>query len=446
MGLFGTSGIRGSAEDPDKLFTDQFCFDIGRTFAKFLEKHNQDGPIAVGMDPRSSSPRIKLAFASGAIFEGREIFDEGIAPVPAIHYITKKTNVIASSMVSGSHIVGGMNGIKFFAFGDEILKVHEAEIEKIYADEKEKVQYEELGHLEQENRANDLYKDLLVGQADGPYPSWKVVIDPGNGSQSVVMPEVFKRLNINAVVINTNMQEEFVARDTEAGTGFEDLQELVKKEKADFGIAWDADGDRCVFVDQNGDFIPGDYASALIAKDSDTRLIVATFNTSQVVELLGKPVVRTKVGSPYVVAAMKEHGATFGFEANGGGIFAGVMMSRDGGTTAITMLNILKSKNKSLSEVLDSLPRFFIYRAKVEYKPELKDAIIEKAKQEFRGKKIEELDGLKIWVTDVTWILFRSSANAPEFRVFAEAPTKEGAENLGRRGIEFVKTVIGQRS
>ncbi len=442
MGLFGTSGIRGDAE---KLFTNQFCFDIGRTFAQFLTKHNQEGPIAVGMDPRSSSPRIKEAFASGLIFEGREVYDEGISPVPAVHYITKATDIIASAMISGSHIVGTLNGIKFFAFGDEILKEEEEEIENIYAQEKGKILYQNFGeHLERENRANELYLELLYSKASLPYPQWRVVLDPGNGAQSVIIPTLFDRFGVETTVINASPQEEFTARDSEAGSGFEQLQEKVRETKSNFGIAWDADGDRCVFVDEEGTFVPGDYTGALIAKHGDTPIVVTPINTSQVIEHLGKPVVRTKVGSPYVVSEMKKQGATFGFEANGGGIFAEVMYSRDGGMTTVAILNLLAYHKKSLRQLLSELPQFSIYRTKVEYPWELKDIIIERAKSEFKGKKVEEVDGLKIWVDTNSWILFRSSANAPEFRVFAEAQTHEEAENLGRKGIEFVKQIIKQ--
>lgn len=442
MGLFGTSGIRGDAE---KLFTNQFSFDLGRTFSTFLKNHNQKGSVAVGMDPRPSSPRIKKAFISGLVANGREVFDEGITPVPAIHYITKKTNIIASAMISGSHIVAAMNGIKFFAFGDEILKEHETEIENIYGQGREKIPYGELADTQVESRANELYMNMLVSQANTPFPKWKIVIDPGNGCQAAVMPEIFERLGVEVVTINANVEEEFIARDTEAGTGFEELQKRVIWEKADLGIAWDADGDRCVFVDGKGEYVPGDYVSCLIAKFLNVPIIIATFNTSLVVESLGKPVVRTKVGSPYVVEAMKKNNAPFGFEANGGGIFADVMMSRDGGTTAITMLNLLKASGKSLRGALDELPKFYIYRTKVDYPLEIKDEIIKRAKEEFNGIKTEELDGLKIWPTANSWILFRSSSNAPEFRVFAEAPTKGDAESLGKSGIEFVKSVIRYR-
>ena len=139
--LFGTSGIRGSAE---KLFTNQFCFDIGRTFAIFLDRHNQGGGIAIGIDPRGSSPRIKDAIEAGLIYEKREIFDQGASPVPAICYILKISDYYAGSvMVSGSHIQPHLNGVKFFAFDEEILKKHEAEIETIYKSIKNKIRYRE---------------------------------------------------------------------------------------------------------------------------------------------------------------------------------------------------------------------------------------------------------------------------------------------------------------
>jgi len=110
----------------------------------------------------------------------------------------------------------------------------------------------------------------------------------------------------------------------------------------------------------------------------------------------------------------------------------------------IEVLNILAKKGSKLSELLSELPKFYIERDKIEYKWEFKDKIIEEAKSRFKGKKVEELDGLKIWVDENTWILFRSSANAPEFRVFAESKNKETAEKLLNDGLSLVKAVIGK--
>jgi len=153
-------------------------------------------------------------------------------------------------------------------------------------------------------------------------------------------------------------------------------------------------------------------------------------------------VVRTKVGSPYVVEAMKKHKASFGFEANGGGISAEIMMSRDGGSTAIKILNLLKNHKSKLSSLVGTLPRFYLHRVKVDCPRDLNMTIIKEAKKKFKGVKIEEIDGLKIWLDKTSWILFRPSSNAPEFRVFAESKSKVEAKKLAEKGMSFVKKIV----
>jgi len=443
-GLFGTSGIRGDAE---KLFTKQFCFDIGRAFALFLNEHDQSGGIAIGMDPRGSSPRIKRAVEAGLVFEGREVFDQGATSVPAINQILLvSSNYAGSIMISGSHIKPHLNGIKFFAFREEILKKHEKQINDTYERIKGKQKYKQEVEFEihDENRASQEYIEVLVKLAKPPFPSWKVVVDPGDGAQSDIMPEVLRRLGLRVIEMNATIQGEFYSRDTEVKGDFKELQKKVLDEKANFGIGYDSDGDRVVFIDEKGDYIPGDYTGALIAKGLPLKTVVTPINTSQVVDHIGKKVVRTKVGSPFVVQKMKELKVDFGFEANGGGIFS-EMMSRDGGRTTVAILNILSKRKVTLSKLMTDLPKFYLARTKVDYEWDLKEKILTEAKKEFKGVKIEEIDGLKIWIDDNTWILFRSSSNAPEFRVFAESKSEKTAEKLMNDGVSFVKNLIKKK-
>lgn len=438
--LFGTSGIRGSA---DSFLTNQFCFDIGRSFSTFLDNYHQVGPIVLGMDPRDSGPRILNSFASGLIYSGRKVISAGYCPIPALNYILIKDSVAGSVMVSGSHIEKKMNGLKFFALKEEILKKHEQELENIFERINKNDAYKDLAEgVAQGKKAQKYYQEMLLNLADKPFPKWKIIVDCGNGAQAKFIPEVLKRLGLEVSSINNSVKEGFIARDTEIEDVFLDLQNQVIKQKADFGVAFDADGDRVVFINELGEFVPGDYTGALIAKNGNTKVVITPINTSEVVEYLGKPVVRTKVGSPFVVAAMRENGATFGFEANGGGISAEIMLSRDGGSSMIKILNLLKNHGRSFSSLIATLPRFFIYRTKVVCPRELNTLVLESAKKNFEGIKVEELDGLKIWLNETTWILFRPSSNAPEFRVFAEAKSEDQATELGQKGIELVKTAM----
>lgn len=438
--LFGTSGIRGDAE---KLFTDQFCFDLGRTFSKFLDKHFQTGAIAVGMDPRGSSPRIKEKFEAGLLYENKEIYDQGATPVPSMCYLLQLSSFITGAvMITGSHIKSYLNGIKFFAFDGEILTKHEAEIEKIYYDLKEKVLFQKPKYSPKiETRATREYKNLIRSLVKGTYPKWKIVADPGDGAQSDVMPVVLKEFGLDVIEINSTLQGEFFARDTENEPDFEGLKEEVKKTGADFGIGWDSDGDRCIFIGKGGVFVPGDYTASIVARESSSDTIITPIATSQVIDHIGKKIVRTRVGSPYVIEAMKQFNSKFGFEANGGGVSAEIMYTRDGGTTTIKFLNILSQSGKTFEELVGELPKFYLSKTKVDYKWELKNAILEAAKAHFVGR-VEELDGLKIWLDDSTWMLFRSSMNAPEFRIFAESKDEARSKKLLAEGLELVNNVI----
>lgn len=400
------------------------------------------------MDPRGSSPRIKLEVIKGLTFEGFEVNDEGATSVPSMCYVLHTSpGVIGSIMVTGSHIKAHLNGVKFFSKKEEILKTHEAEIEQIYQKTKEKKKPTNTDPtFLVSNNAKEDYKDLLLQVAHKNYPKWKVVVDAGDGAQSDIAPLVFKELGLEVIEQNCTIQGEFFARDTENYEDFKNLGQRVVTEQADFGIGFDSDGDRVIFVNRHGEFIPGELTSSIIARETPGESVVTTITASQVVESIGKKVIRTKVGSPYVVKAMKDTGSKFGFEANGGGISGEIMYTRDGGTTALKVLNVLAKRNISLEEATDEFPKFYLNKTKVDYKWELKDKIIAIVKEEFKSEKIEDIDGLKIWTGGHTWILFRSSSNAPEFRIFAESDNKVESERLLASGVNLVRRVINEQS
>ena len=209
--LFGTTGIRGPA---DTLFTKQFCFDIGRTFIEFLKKHDNLGPIAVGMDPRESSPRIKHDLFAGLATSQVDLFDEGVTPIPSMNWLIKSTDVAAAIMITGSHIAPELNGMKFFAHGEEVSSADQEEIEKIYYELKGDVRGKETKvEVRTETRAKELYSEMLAGLVEGEFPRWRVVLDCANGSQSVVVPQLLKKQGIDVIEVNCDIEKDFIARD-----------------------------------------------------------------------------------------------------------------------------------------------------------------------------------------------------------------------------------------
>jgi phosphomannomutase / phosphoglucomutase len=439
--LFGTSGVRGNVK---KVFTDQFCFDLGRTFAQFLDNYQQVGSIAIGIDSRESSPRISKFLMKGLQQSNKHVSYHGAIPVPACHNTILSTPAVASIMITGSHIDLLSNGVKFFAFNEEISKKHEQEITDIYNNLEGKTSYPaeepELPPLDPSGFNN--YVKLLISLAKGTGKKYKIVVDPGNGVQTEVVGQVLEKLGHNLVMINGDLKKELLSRDTEADGSFKELQGKVVSENADFGIGFDTDGDRIIFVDHLGQFISGDYSGTLMAKHSLSDSIVVPINVGNVINSIGKKIIRTRVGSPFVVAAMKENNADFGFESNGGGIHKEVMLSRDGGTSMIKVLNLLSLTKKSLSQLISELPQYFLRKQKFDCPTEKNSLILEQAKNFTETKSVDTTDGLKLIIDDHNWVLFRPSSNAPEFRVFVEANSKEKADKLLADALTFAQNLI----
>ena len=437
--LFGTSAIRGPATS---LFTPQFCFDIGRAFAFFLDEHGQKGTIAIGIDTRASSPHIAQNLISGLHHAGREVIHLGVIPVPAACYALQSLAVTAAVMVTGSHIDIASNGVKFFAFKEEIGKTHEQEISDYYYQIREQVKPEPIrGVIPQSNAGLNNYLEMLLSLVDHPLPKLKIVFDPGNGAQTEVIGTLLRELGIEHTAINANIQEPLISRDTETEGVFDALQARVKEEHADFGVGFDSDGDRVVFVDSAGNFIPGDYSGALLAKWFAADTVVCPVNVSAVINFIGKEVVRTRVGSPYVIAAMKKYGTDFGFESNGGCIHGDIMLTRDGGSTFVKMVNILKWTKKSLGELVGDLPKFYIRRAKFNCQIEKFPHILEQAKKFQKVISLDTTDCVKLILDANTWVLFRPSGNAPEFRIFVESNTATKVDQLLNQALDFAKKI-----
>ena len=424
--LFGTNGIRGPAST---LFTKQFCLEVGSVFGTWLKSRGKTGYVAVAMDPRESSPVILDYVCRGLARQGFEILDEGVIPTPALTYFVKKSSHAAGGiMVTGSHIKADLNGVKLLVDGEEVNKDQEKEIEALFG----KTKSDGINPIvKSEDTARDLYIEMLVNMADLPYPKWKIVVDTANGTQTEITQPLFDALGLDFESDNDIQSDYFVPRDTESNDSVAELSKRVLQSSADLGVAFDVDGDRVVFVDNHGDFVPGDYSCALIATDP----IVTTISTADVVTNAH----RTKIGATYVITKMKEVGAKFGFEPNGGGIFADNFYGRDGGATLIALLNIMKKSRLSLADNLSSLPKYYLFKDKIDCLFDKYDSVLGAVKLKFADKKIDETDGLKVSLGEGEWILFRGSGNAPEFRVFVQSKDAKIAKSQGQKYLAWVK-------
>lgn len=455
--LFGTSGIRGYANEQETRqdyvqLTNDFCYAITRAFLAYASPKSRKAVFAVGMDLRPSSPRIKDAVIQAILDEGCAVAFQGITPTPALAYYVKEKKCAGGIMVTGSHIPEHMNGIKFFLPSGEILKEDEAAIEKNYRELEHIAPLVRADAVPEQQEANFLYTELLRKHAfkithtkQRPFNGLTVVVDARSSCQSLVIPGALRLLG--ATVHELPQPATFMSVDTEKTVANPELAAAIVEHKADIGVAFDGDGDRAVFYQKDGVMIVPDVICTLIARNPAFESIVTPINSSSVVECLNKDVVRTKVGAPYVVSDMKKLLASgtkcFGFESNGGSIFSDYHFSRDGGVPVIEVLNWLR--HRPLHEVRKDVPVYFQVKDKFDCPTALNTPLLERAQYEFVIKfddaveDVETMDGVKVHFKNNAWILFRPSNNAPEFRIFTEAKTKEQAEYLMNAGAEFIK-------
>ncbi|MDI6730144.1 MAG: phosphoglucosamine mutase [Candidatus Altarchaeum sp.] len=453
--LFGTTGIRGTAND---FLTPEFCSNIAYVFGNYVREKFNAKNVLVGMDPRTSSNMIKHAVISGLLSAGCDVYDSGITPVPSIQYAVKEKiyKFDAGIMITGSHIPIERNGLKFFIpDGNEVYGKIEEEIEDLYFSEKsERALWNEIGKIYNAD-AGKIYKEMLLkeGVKAGKENGLKIVVDTGHGAQSNIIPFVLRELGHKVITLNAQMDGFFPGRSSEPDKkNLENLMKVVKALNADIGMAFDGDGDRSIFIDDKGEYVMGDMIGAIIAdylmKEGD--FVVTGISTSAIIDYVaekkGGLTIRTKVGAADVVGAIMKNNAVFGFEENGGSIFPNINLGREGGLTAVKILKILHDKKKKMSEIIAEYPKFYQIKEKIPCRDELKNKLtlaIKKKIKESNDKhmKIDETDGIKILFGD-GWILFRPSWTEPIYRIFAEGKSESRTAELIEFGRKISKEAL----
>ncbi|MEM0350625.1 MAG: phosphoglucosamine mutase [Archaeoglobaceae archaeon] len=437
MSLFGTNGVRGIANEE---LTAEMALDLGRVIATL-----KPGKIAVACDTRISSFMLKSAVLAGIMSAGSDAIDLGIAPTPALQYYAK-INRIPGVVVTASHNPREYNGIKFIQEnGAEFFREMDEESERIYISKKFRiVKWNEIGSLIIDSCV-DLYVNAIVNSVSLD-KKYRVVVDCGNGATFLTSPEILRRLKCDVHSINCHPDGRFTARNPEP---VEKELDLLKKSvvnfKADFGVAHDGDGDRAVFVDERGEFVPEDVMLALIAKyyveKNGGGIVVTPVSSSRCVEdaviEAGGKVVYTAVGSPVVAKVMMETGAIFGGEGNGGFIFPEHLLARDGGMSIAKVLQLMDETGKKLSELTAEIPRYYMIKGKIECRK--KEKVLSELRRIY--PEANHIDGVRVDFED-GWILIRPSGTEPIVRIYAEGKTRERAEELYNEGLRVLGKIL----
>ncbi len=445
--LFGTNGVRfvpGVTRDLD--FVIGLSEAIGTYFAA--------GEVLVGRDGRLSGEALMNAAVSGLMSSGRDVAEAGVVPTPALQYATREFGQRGAVMVTASHNPPQYNGLKVMAAdGVEIPRLDEQRVEKIFLDGSQtKADWKGVGVSRPQPSVVRAYTKGIASKVNSKLISerkFTVVMDLGNGAQCVAAPYLVESFGCKLLTINSLIDGLFPGRGPEpTPANLGDLSAAVRAAKADLGVAYDGDGDRAIFCDEEGKVMWGDQTGCLLAdyllERNPGASVVTAVSSSQAAEAVAKKrggaVYRTRVGSVDVSRTLLERKALFGFEENGGCIYSPHIPVRDGGMTTALLLECLASRGMSFSRTVSfALPRLFQAKTKVEVDPKRVSQSLKAAERGAPGR-IDRTDGLKIWTDEKTWVLVRPSGTEPLIRVFAESDTQDKADSLLKKYAKIVKS------
>ena len=477
---FGTSGARGLAVD----MTDRVCYAYTLAFLQALESNGdikKGTQVAIAGDFRPSSPRIMAAVALAVHDAGCVPVNCGFIPTPAVACYAMNLNV-ASIMVTGSHIPDDRNGIKFYKPAGEILKSDEQAMTArsvsippglFDADGNALVEsllpsVLEVAEREFVQRYLDFFpKDCLAGCKIGVYQHSTVARD--------VMVEILQGLGAEVACLGRSMK--FIPVDTEAIRP-EDVKlasDWAKEYDFDCIVSADGDGDRPLVSDENGVWLRGDVAGVLCARYLQALCVATPVSCNSAVEKSGwfNRVDRTRIGSPFVIAAMNEAiadgaNSVVGYEASGGFLTASdieldgrtlrALPTRDAVIVPLSILMLAQEANLTVSALLATLPQRFTYSDRLkEFPTELSHtrlaalntgntasdmAAAEALLRAAFGSviAIDHTDGIRVTFASEEVVHLRPSGNAPELRCYNEAASDARAMEMNKTCMKVLES------
>ena len=368
--LFGTDGIRGIA---NKDLTCELATQLGRAAAQVLtNKSNRHPRVLIGKDTRLSSDMLENAMAAGLCSIGASVVTLGVVPTPAVAYLVEKYKADAGIMISASHNSFEYNGIKIFSGdGFKLPDDLEERIEDIIlgkTDISDQLPQDEgLGTVTRAQDAVRDYIDHVKSTVHFALDGMKLAIDCANGSASATAEALFTELGAQVTMLNQS-PDGINVNDNCGSTHMEGLIEYVKNHELDAGVAFDGDADRCLMVDEAGNFVDGDFIMAICALDMKSRgklnknTVVGTIMTNmgfqKFCEENGMRFEATKVGDRYVLEQMRLEGYSFGGEQSGHVIFRDFATTGDGQLTACQLLSLLHRRQGKLSSLATAMQRY----------------------------------------------------------------------------------------
>jgi phosphomannomutase len=408
---------------------------IGRGFVTYLDAKQ----IAVSRDMRLSSPSVAAAFVEGARMQGADVVDYGMMATDMLYFAVARDGLDGGVQITASHNPKEYNGIKmvrreaFPLSGDAGI----GDIRDMIQNGRLPAPAPKPGTRSQRDVLKDYVEHVLGFVDESLIKPFNVVLDGGSGMAGLVAPKLFERLPCKVTALCFKVDGTFPNH--EANPLIEenrrDIVERVVKDRADIGVAWDGDADRCFFIDGSGEFIAGDFVTALLAesfliKNPGAKIVYdvrASYAVKDTVAKYNGTALMNRVGHAFFKRRMREEGAIFGGEVTGHYYFRDNFYADNGFIPALLILELMSRKGKTLHELLQPLREKYFISGEINTKVGDMAAVgkkIDGLAKRYANGNVYMLDGVSVESPDWHFNV-RPSNTEPLLRLNLEALTPE---------------------
>lgn len=454
------SGIRGTigGKTGDNL-TPIDTVKFAAAYGTWLKNNstNKKLSVVVGRDARISGKMVQELTMNTLTGLGINVIDIDLSTTPTVEIAVPLENADGGIILTASHNPKQWNALKLLnnkgefldgAAGAKILEYAEQ-------DNFNFSEVDDLGTITRKENYIDIHieevlKLKLVDAEKIKHAGFKVVVDGVNSTGGIAIPKLLKKMGVEVIELYCEPNGHFPHNPEPLKEHLTDICELVKKEKADFGIVVDPDVDRLAFIDENGEMFGEEYtlvacADYVLSKTPGNTVsnLSSSRALNDVTKKHGGEYNASAVGEVNVVQLMKDTNTVIGGEGNGGIIYPESHYGRDSLVGVGLFLTHLAEKKISVSELRKEYPAYFMSKNKIQLTPEIDvDEILKAMEEKYKAEEISTIDGVKIDFAE-NWVHLRKSNTEPIIRIYTEAKSQDKADKLAHDMIKEIKEIVG---
>jgi phosphomannomutase len=447
------SGIRGTiGGQQGENLTPVDIVECTAAYGTWLLESGNPRKVIVGRDGRISGPQVSKLAINTLLMQGIDVVDLGLSTTPTVEMAVKYENAGGGIIFTASHNPKEYNALKFLNEKGEFISANDGETILQLIEDKNLYfsGVDELGVLIPgkdyiQRHIDDILSIPLLDIEIIKEKAYTVVVDCINSTGAISVIPLLEQLNCKVIAINNEMHGDFAHNPEPLAKHLTQLSKAVRSHKADMGIAVDPDVDRLAFMCEDGVLFGEEYTLVAVAdfvlskKGGNTvSNLSSTRALADITRKYGYEYHASAVGEVNVVNLLKETKAVIGGEGNGGVIYPELHYGRDALVGIALFLNLLASKNCSLTELKATYPHYEMIKDKIQLTKDLNvNEVLQEIADAFKNEEVNTIDGVKIDFSD-GWVHLRKSNTEPIIRVYSESKTQERAEEL----ISLVKDQI----